>query len=79
MGFQEIKIVRTLPIVGGLVKIPDDNNNMPKVGPTEVPYDTVEFGVTSKMKFVQFPAVSIDSQTNVDYQRFVEDVALAKL
>lgn len=79
MSFSDIKITRTLPIVGGFVKIPDDNNNMPKVGPTETAYDVLEFGVTSKMKFIKFPEVAVDDQTNVDYQKVVEDIALAKL
>jgi hypothetical protein len=79
MGLNEIKIVRTLPVVGGFIKIPHDNSNLPKVNPTEVPFDTLSFGVTRKMTFIEFPEVSADNQENVDYQKVVEDVALAKL
>lgn len=79
MGLNEIKIIRTLPVVGGFIKIPHDNSNLPKVGITEVPFDTFSFGVTSKMTFIEFPEVAADNQENIDYQKIVEDVAVAKL
>jgi hypothetical protein len=79
MDLNSIKIIRTLPIVGGFIKIPHDNNNLPKVDPTEVPYSVLEIDITSRMKFIEFPEVAADSQTNVDYQKVVEDIAIAKL
>lgn len=78
MGLNEIKIVRTLPVVGGFIKIPHDNSNLPKVVPIEVPFAVV-FDAALKMTFVEFPEVAADNQVNVDYQKVVEDVALAKL
>jgi hypothetical protein len=79
MSFNDITIIRTLPIVGKFVKVADDNNNLPKVHPSEVPYPVLEASPTSKMEFIEFPAVTADSQTNVDYQKVVKDIALAKL
>ncbi len=79
MSLNEIKIVRTLPVVGGFVKIPRDNSNLPRVNPDEVPFDTFIFGVTRNMTFIQFPEVSADASTNYDWQGVVEDIAVAKI
>lgn len=79
MSFNEIKIARTLPVVGGYVKIADDNNNLPKVTPSEVPYDDVKFGVTTNLEFIEFPEESINAASVIDYQQTVRGIAEAKL
>jgi hypothetical protein len=78
MSFSEITIYRTLPVVGGFIKIIDDNNNLPKLVLSEVPYSELKFGVTSKLDFIEFPGV-VANDDNVDYQGVVRDLAIAKL
>jgi len=86
MSFNTIKIERRLPVVGGFVEVPGDQNDLPPVTADEIVNalgtDLVtkfQFGTTDKMNFVALDEHAIDAVPTNDLHEQIRDVARSKL
>ena len=84
MALSDITITRRLPVINGYVQVPGKDVVYPKVTVEEVESgiagsSELIFGVTDKMKFIEFVEHNADVGPALDYHQLVRDISLSKI